>query len=389
MATSSFSFLRGAAGLMARDLAGLPSTDLRVQLAGDAHLANFGVFGAPGDEMVFDVDDFDETLPGPWEWDLKRLAVSLVVAGPIVGLGPRESRRIAQLAVRTYRRLMARLATLPYLAVWSFHLDRRTVERHARRGAVRELRHELERSGRPGGWSVMPRYVTSRHRRWRIRDEPPLLVHPGGSHDLEEAHTLFEAYSASLDETVRGFLARYRVVDVARKVVGVGSVGTDCRVLLLMGDDDVEDPLLLQVKEARPSVLEPYLGAPIYPSPAERVVYGQRAIQEAPDPFLGWSTLADRHYYVRQLRDRRYTPAPDRMDARALRGHGMLAGAALARAHARTGSAAMIAGYLGNRPTVDDAFADFAMSYAPQVHDDYTALLRAIRRGRLPAVSAV
>jgi uncharacterized protein (DUF2252 family) len=385
MSLTPLAFLRGSATLMASDLATTPSTGLRVQLGGDAHLSNFGVFGTPERNEVFDLNDFDETLPGPWEWDLKRLATSLVVACRSYRLGRTVGHRAALRAVRSYREQMNLYATMRYLDVWYSHLDPRRVSRQVERLARRVLGRYGRQARSRTSLAVFPRLVRRIGGRYRIRDEPPLIAHYSTSKEEELSHALFERYLASLDEDRRMLLARYRPVDVAQKVVGVGSVGTACSVVLLVGDRDSDDPLLLQLKQALPSALEPYAGASAYSNHAQRVVVGQHLIQEASDVFLGYGRVRDQDLYVRQLRDWKFTGDPATMGPKALVGHGELCGAALARAHARTGDPAGISGYLGTKDTFDRAIAEFAEVYADQNQRDYAVLLEAIRSGRLSA----
>jgi uncharacterized protein (DUF2252 family) len=385
MSASPFAFLRGAATIMARDLAGTPASGIRVQLAGDAHLGNFGVFGTPERDLVFDVNDFDETLPGPWEWDVKRLATSLFVAGQQNRISRTDLRSVVRSTVHGYRNWMQRFASMPYLSVWYWHLDRAEslsqlspIGRAMVRRAVARARgqtdlHAFPKMARPGPGGKV-----------RIRDEPPLIVHYRDPADDYASRTFFDRYRSTLPEERRLLLDRYEVVDVAQKVVGVGSVGTTCSVLLLLGDGDVGDPLFLQLKEADDSALEAYLPRSIYPNHAQRVVVGQHLIQEASDVLLGWSRWRSRDFYIRQLRDMKFAVDIGEMGARELAGHAELCATALARAHARTGDPAIIAGYLGEKDLFDVAITKFAEAYAEQNSADYRLLVEAIRDGRLP-----
>ncbi len=385
MALSPYGFLRGSAVVMAQDLATTAQTGLRAQLGGDAHLSNFGIFGTPERNEVFDLNDFDETLPGPWEWDVKRLATSLVVAARRFGLGRALGRRAALRAVRSYREAMNSYASQPYLDIWYSHLDPARVSplmgRPARRVVARYAQRAL-------GRTALHAFVRLVHRQggsYRVRDQPPLIVHYPNAEEESLSHRLFERYLTTLPEERRMLLERYRVVDVAQKVVGVGSVGTRCSILLLAGDTDTDDPLLLQVKQSLPSALEPHAGASAYPNHGERVVVGQHLIQEASDIFLGWGSVRGEDFYVRQLRDWKYFPDPRAMGPKELFGHGELCGAALARAHARTGDPARLSGYLGTKSTFDQAVAAFADAYSDQTQRDYVELLSAIKKGRLEA----
>ncbi len=385
MSTDPLAFLRGSAAVMARDLASTARTGLRVQLGGDAHLSNFGIFATPERNEVFDENDFDETLPGPWEWDLKRLATSLVVACRVNRLPRSRGRRAALRALRAYREAMNRYASLRYLDIWYAHLDpdrisrqvarlaRRVVDRYARAARVNTSLH------------IFPRLTRKVGAEYRIRDQPPLIVHYSSDREAEFTHALYDRYLSTLTEERRMLLERYHPVDVAQKVVGVGSVGTRCSIVLLLGDRETDDPLFLQVKQALASVLEPYAGASAYPTHGERVVVGQHLIQEASDSLLGWGSLRGEDFYVRQLRDWKFTADPGTMGPKELTGHGELCGAALARAHARTGDPAAISGYLGGKDTFDRAVTAFAEAYADQTARDHAALVAAIRKGRLPA----
>ncbi len=385
MALSPLAFLRGSAGVMARDLATTARTDLRVQLGGDAHLSNFGIFATPERHEVFDLNDFDETLPGPWEWDVKRLLASLVVASRANRFPRARSRRVALRAARTYREAMNGYAREPYLAIWYAHLDPEATSRQVARLARRAAgRYALRARGNTSS-HVFPHLVRRVGERLRIRDEPPLIVHYPTAERREFTHRLFERYLATLPEERRMLLERYHPLDVAQKVVGVGSVGTRCSILLLVGDRDTDDPLFLQVKQALASALEPYAGRSGYSNHAERVVVGQHLIQEASDSLLGWGRLEGRDFYVRQLRDWKFTVDPGTLGPKEITGHGELCAAALARAHARTGDPAAIAGYLGTKDTFDRAVTAFAEAYADQTERDYARLLAAIRRGELPA----
>ena len=385
MSTSPFAFLRGSACVMASDLATTPATGLRAQLCGDAHLSNFGLFGTPERDAVFDLNDFDETLEGPWEWDVKRLAVSLVEAGRQNGFSRGANRGAVLTAVRGYREAMRRFSGMRYLDVWYDHLDLSSLAKEVKRRGRTLFERAVDRARRQTGLHVFPKLARRVAGGFRIRDDRPLIVHYRDSADADASRAFFEQYRQTLPDERRRLLDRYHLVDVAQKVVGVGSVGTVCSVLLLLGDPDVEDPLFLQVKEAGPSALEPYAGASRFANHAERVVHGQHLIQHASDIFLGWSSLGARDFYVRQLRDMKFAYDITTLGTRAFVGQAELCGNALARAHARSGDPALISGYLGTRDVFDRAIARFAESYADQTERDYRRLLRAIRRGRLSA----
>lgn len=385
MSQSPFAFLRGAAVVMAHDLAATPVTGLRVQLCGDAHVRNFGFFATPERDQVFDLNDFDETLRGPWEWDVKRLATSLVVAGRQNRYGRSETRKAVRAAVRSYREMMAEFARMRYVDTWYFHLDRQSQFLPAGRDARRLIGRALAKARRATSLSAFPKMTVARQGRARIRDAPPLIVHYKDAAAFEESRSFYERYLATLPEERRMLLDRYHVEDVAQRVVGVGSVGLSCSVLLLMADSDAEDPLFLQLKQATASVLEPILGRSEYSNHAERVVVGQHMIQEASDIFLGWSHLRSRDFYVRQMRDMKFSYDVSTLGPREFVGQSKLCGLALARAHARTGDPARLSGYLGTRGLFDEAVTTFAEAYADQTERDYRNLLEAIKNGRIAA----
>jgi len=385
MSLSAFAFLRGAAGMMAHDLSTTPVTGLQVQLCGDAHVSNFGIFGTPERNEVFDVNDFDETLPGPWEWDVKRLATSFVVAGRRNRFGRSETRKAARAAVRSYREMMAEFASMRYLDVWYYHLDPQSQSLQAGRDAQKLIGRAMVRARRKTSLTAFPKLTDVMGKRTSIRDDAPLIVHYTDPSGFEESRSFYERYLSTLPDERRMLLDRYHIVDVAQKVVGVGSVGLACSVLLLMADPDVGDPLFLQLKQATASALEPFLGRSAYPNHAQRVVVGQHMIQEASDIFLGWSRLRNRDFYVRQLRDMKFSYDISTLGPREFVGQAKLCGTALARAHARTGDPARISGYLGSKGLFDEAVTLFAETYADQTERDYRELLKAIKNGRVAA----
>ncbi len=385
MSISPFGFLRGAAGVMAHDLARTPVTGLHVQLCGDAHMGNFGFFGTPERDQVFDVNDFDETLSGPWEWDVKRLATSLVVAGHRNRYGRSETRRAARAAVRAYRETMNELAKMRYLDIWYYHIGLQSQSLPRGRDPRKLIGYAATRARRRTSLTAFPKMADAVKGRYRIRDDSPLIVHYTDRAASELSRSAYDRYLASLPDERRMLLDRYYIADVAEKVVGVGSVGMRCSVLLLLADPDVEDPLFLQLKEATASALEPVLGRSAYSNHAQRVVAGQHMIQEASDIFLGWSRIRNRDFYVRQLRDMKFSYDIMALGLREFVGQAKLCGTALARAHARTGDPARISGYLGNKGLFDEAVAAFAEAYADQTQRDYEALLDAIKKGRVPA----
>lgn len=389
MMESAFAFYRGTADIMASDLASTPVTGLTVQACGDAHLCNFGGFATPERRVIFDINDFDETLPGPWEWDVKRLAASLVVAGRQIGLAESDSVRAARAAASSYRERMSDYAGMRALDVWydAIDLDRflKAVDSPARQEIVRKRLEKVEEKNVPD--YLFPKLVDHVGDTPRIKDDLPLIFHPtqeqtpGLESQFSEA---IRQYRESLPEHVRTLFDRFQFCDLAIKVVGVGSVGRMCAVVLFMADS--RDPIFLQVKEAVPSVLEPYIGKSLHANHGQRVVVGQRLMQSASDLFLGWTTGVDgRAHYVRQLRDMKISAVVESFDAADLRAYGRICAWALARAHARSGDPAMIAGYLGGSETFDDAIADFSVEYADQAQRDYRTFVKAIRTGRLKA----
>lgn len=393
MSTSAFAFYRGTAGLMAADLVGTPTTGLRAQLCGDAHLANFGGYSAPDRRLVFDVNDFDETLPGPWEWDVKRLAASFAVAARHSGLGPGEAGRIARRSVGAYREAMHGFAEARTLEVWYARMEAADLLERIPDGALRKRGEDRVRSARSrDSLQALKKLAEDVDGDYRIRSDPPVLV-PLREFDPERSP---EEVEALIDEVLRKYrstlapnrqvlLDRFCAVDAALKVVGVGSVGTRCWIVLLEGRDR-DDPLFLQVKEAGRSVLEAHLPASRYRSAGRRVVEGQGLMQASRDIFLGWTTGPEgRPFYVRQLRDGKVGIDTDRLPVEGLRFYADLCGQTLARAHARSGDPVAIAAYLGSGDTFDRAVAEFGEAYAEQAASDHARFLEAIDAGRLPA----
>ncbi|MFF8836903.1 DUF2252 domain-containing protein [Streptomyces sp. NPDC015130] len=400
MTESPFRFYRGAAAIMASDLAGTPRSGLTAQLCGDAHMLNFRLLASPERRLMFDINDFDETLPGPWEWDVKRLAASLVIAARANGFDDAERARIVRRTVRAYREAMIRLAGMRTIDVWYAKIDADRLEALAtdqlhRRGR-KKLARAMAKARTRDSLQAFDRLTETVGGRPVIAADPPLLV-PAGDlmpeferNALEEQfRDLMKRYGATLQSDRRTLLSGYRLADVARKVVGVGSVGTRCWIFLLLGRDD-EDPLFLQAKEADTSVLAPYVGASAYRNQGERVVSGQRLMQATSDIFLGWERVDGfdgrrRDFYVRQLRDWKGIVVPERMRPKDMEAFGDLCGVTLARAHARSGDRIAIAAYLGGGESFDRALAPFAEAYADQNERDHQALLDAVAAGRLPA----
>ncbi|RDK07193.1 DUF2252 domain-containing protein [Cupriavidus lacunae] len=393
MSASPFAFYRGAAAVMAADLAGAPTSDIRVQACGDAHLMNFGGFATPERNIIFDINDLDETLPAPFEWDLKRLAASIVIAAEHLALPKSDAARVVTNAVREYRERMHNYGWMRALDVWYDRIDLQKYEDRSGDpdivAAVRKRlaeRIEVERR-KSVPEHLYPKLVSAEGETPRIKDEPPLIFHPpedlapGLASGYEEA---IAAYRESLADHTRVLFDRFHFFDMAIKVVGVGSVGTMCGVGLFMAADN--DPLFLQVKEARASVLEPYAGRSVYPNHGQRVIVGQRLMQSASDVFLGWTRgKSGRDFYIRQMRDMKMSAVIEDWDAGLLRQYGRMCAHALARAHARSGDAAMIAGYMGSGQTFDDAICEFATEYCSQNRSDYRAFIAAIREGRIDA----
>jgi uncharacterized protein (DUF2252 family) len=401
MLASPFAFFRGAAALMAADLAGTPQSGPTVQLCGDAHLSNFGGFAAPDRELVFDINDFDETARGPWEWDVKRLAASIAVAGRALGLTAAARRLAVEAAVRSYRESMRRFATMGNLELWYARLDVATILGHIGDRVTREQRSAFKR--RVAGarakdhlraLSKLTEHVNGGP---RIVSRPPLVVpieelFPG--EDVEERmRALLRVYRRSLPAERRHLLEGYRYTHMARRVGGVGSVGTRTWIVLLIGRDG-DDPLFLQVKQAGPSVLERYGGRAAARNHGQRVVQGQRLMQVDGDIFLGWlrAPWADdttRDYYVRQLWDWKLGADVELMSAERLTVYVTLCAWTLARAHARSGDRVAIAAYLGSGSVFDRALATFAESYSDQTERDHAALEEAVRAGRVMAERGV
>ncbi|QES46680.1 DUF2252 domain-containing protein [Streptomyces venezuelae] len=400
MTESPFRFYRGAAAIMASDLAGSPDSGITVQLCGDAHLLNFRLLASPERRLMFDINDFDETLPGPWEWDVKRLSASLVIAGRANGFDEAERAVIVNSAVRSYREAMSGFAGMGNLEVWYSKIDAERLEElvaaQLRQGGQQKLAAALARARRQNSLQVFRKLTEVVDGRPRIAADPPLLTPIADLlPDVERSELerrfrrLLESYGRTMASDRGALLADYRLADVARKVVGVGSVGTRCWILLLLGRNG-RDPLFLQAKEADTSVLAAHLGASTYRNQGERVVAGQRLMQAASDIFLGWERVDGidgkrRDFYLRQLRDWKGIAMPETMSPKQLRTFGEICGLTLARAHARSGDRIAIAAYLGRSESFDRAVTAFAEAYADQNERDHQALVDAVRAGRLPA----
>ena len=402
MLESPFAFLRGSAAVMASDLAGTPTTDIQAILCGDAHLSNFGVFASPERKLIFDINDFDETYPGPWEWDLKRLAASAVVAGREKGFKEKKCRSLAVDLTRTYAQAMAKFSKARTLDVWYFHVEADAVVEafdNSSKGGKERAVKMVKKARKKTYQQTMEKLTHFEDGRRRINSDPPLLV-PIREWGLEEyfqdddlfkqiekgVEDAWSQYLESLPDERRLLLQRYRIKDAALRVGGVGSVGTRCIILLLEGEAE-DDALILQLKEAGPSALESYLTTQRYKDHAHRVVTGQHLMQATSDIFLGWNTglYSGRHYYWRQLKDMKGSVDVSKADYDGLQTYLGVCAVCLARAHARTGDGASIAGYIGKKDLFPKAIGDFAIAYADQTERDYQALLEAVESGRIAA----
>jgi uncharacterized protein (DUF2252 family) len=403
MAASPFAYFRGAALAMASDLAGTPTSRLTVQLCGDAHLSNFGLFASAERQLVFDINDFDETLPGPWEWDLKRLAASLQIAGQSLDFSDVQLRAIVMSTTARYRTAMAEFAGLSNLSVWHSVLPAEphlaSIRGDLDRGTAKLAAKTITKAKSRDHLQAQAKLVRRDGERSRFVSDPPLLVRldelatSAGAPDMTDRLTVaFGHYRDSLSADRRSLLDQYEPVDIARKVVGVGSVGTQAWIMLLIGRDQT-DPMLLQIKEAQPSVLERFLKPSIYKNSGHRVVVGQRTMQASTDILLGWHQLLGsddvlRDFYVRQFRDWKGSVEVEAMSATALAYYSALCAWTLARAHARSGDRIAISSYLGSGSGFDRAIADFAAAYADQNLRDYHSMLAAVASGRLPTHDA-
>ncbi|QSA97844.1 DUF2252 domain-containing protein [Methylococcus sp. EFPC2] len=386
MLRSPFTFLRGSAGLMAYDLSSTPNTGVRVQACGDCHLLNFGLFATPERNLVFDINDFDETLPAPWEWDVKRLAASFAVAGRDNQLPDEEARDAAVACAGAYREKLRDYSKLSPLEVWYDRLDAETLIALAPDAKVKKYREEMAEKARVRiGDHLFPKIATSVGGHPRLIDQPPVLFHVADEDHEERVLEALEAYRLSLPDERRVLFDRYRLADSAVKVVGIGSVGTRCLVLLFFSAEN--HPLLLQFKEACPSVLEPYAGKSAYKNHGQRVVVGQRLMQSSSDIFLGWCRGRRGYdFFGRQIRDMKLSIPIEEISAKQLKRYAGLCGWTLARAHAKSGDAATISGYLGKSDVFDQAIGDFALAYADQTARDHAALVAAERSGRIEAL---
>ncbi len=382
MAVSPFTFLRGAAIVMAQDLDATPVTGIHAQICGDAHLNNFGIYATPERNQVFDVNDFDETLPGPWEWDIKRLAASIVLGGRANSFPVAINKQAVLSCVQAYREHMWKYSEMRHIDVWYSRIDYENSLQFVHPTFRWYIDKQRDKSRERSSLQVFPKLTMLIDGKHRFKDDPPLIAH---LHDEELAHQLrglVETYRPTVQEDRQVLISKYTCVDVAQKVVGVGSIGTRCYVLLLLGNDS-NDPLLLQIKEAQASVLERHLGPSVYTNHGQRVVCGQRLMQAASDLFLGWTRSGSTDYYLRQLRDMKLTVDIETLIPDGFIEYCRFCGWALARAHARSGDSAQISGYLGNSNTFDRAIATFAEIYADQTARDHAALVAALRAKQL------
>jgi uncharacterized protein (DUF2252 family) len=401
MLVSPFTFYRGAAMIMAADLADTPRSGLMAQSCGDAHLSNFGVFASPERQLVFDLNDFDETLPGPWEWDVKRLAVSMMIAAMNNGYAVKDQEEVVLATVAQYREAMRMFAGHGNLDVWYAHLDIETTLENYRTQlkpkTAKRTEKAIAKARTRDSMSAFSKLTHIVDGQLRIADLSPLIVPYDQLGTGQEAEVMFEAftvllraYRGTLEAHRRDLLEGFHLVDVARKVVGVGSVGTRAWIALLLGRDD-QDPLFLQIKEAEASVLEPYLGPSEFANHGERVVVGQRTMQAVSDIFLGWLHVKEgfdgraRDFYVRQLRDWKGSAEVEQMVPEGMAMYGKLCGWTLARAHARSGDRIAIAAYLGGGASFDRAIVEFSSAYAEQNERDYKRLTKAVKSGEIVA----
>ena len=404
MLVSPFAYFRGAALPMAADLAGTRSSGLRAQLCGDAHLSNFGAFASPERRLVFDLNDFDETLPGPFEWDVKRLVASMAVAGRGSGFTAKKRRKVALATAAAYRTAMREFAATSILDVWYARFDvddaLARLKSDLPKKAVRQTKAQITKARTRDSTQALAKLTTVKDGRRRIVSDPPLIVpieELAGNLDVDAVYwflrRLFTGYTRTLPAYRRRLVERFTLTAVARKVVGVGSVGTETWILLMEPDDGFE-PLLLQAKQAQRSVLADYTGQSEYHNQGERVVAGQQLMQAVGDIFLGWQSAtppgrSSADYYFRQLRDWKYSAEIDGMNAAAMTDYGRLCGWTLARAHARTGDRIAIAAYLGGSDKFDHAMAGFGETYADQTERDHAALVDAVASGRVQAQAGV
>ena len=387
MLQSPFAFLRGSAVVMAEDLYNTPCSDIYVQCCGDCHLMNFGGYATPERNQVFDINDFDETLPAPFEWDVKRLAASVIVAGRYKEFNPKEIKKAAFATVKTYSKEINAFAAMRQLEIWYNRLDEASIIKMFKtdREFVKRIKSITEKARRNTHEFAFPRLSEIKNGKRRIMDDPPLIYHPKDDDKLvESGNVFFDEYYNSLTDDKKSLLDRYRLEDIALKVVGVGSVGTRCLIGLFNVSD--EDAIILQFKEGNSSVLEKYAGKSIYPNHGERIVNGQRLMQTVSDIFLGWTnSKSGFDFYVRQLRDMKASANIEGFTPVFLKDYSALCGWALAKSHAKAGRSPEIAGYVGKSDAFANAVTEFAIQYADQTEKDYKLLVAADRDKRIVA----
>ena len=390
MLQSPLAFLRGSAAIMAADLAGLPTTNIRVQSCGDCHLQNFGWFATPERNLIFDITDFDESRRAPWEWDVKRLVTSVVLASRELQLplSPPIQEELGRVTAKSYREHIAEFEAMSPLEMWYVRLDStELMKRSPEIGSVTRCQQIVDAARQRTIEHLLPKITERVNGKLQFKDRPPLISHPAQFDRLQtEIHAIIQQYRETLTDERRVLLDRYQMVDVAYKVVGVGSVGLRCGIILMLDPD--EAPLVLQIKEARASVLEKFVGKSERTHDGHRIVHGQRLMQAASDQFLGWANdSAGRCYYFRQLRDMKLSIGIDQMSMADLRDYAQLCGWALARAHAKAGDASTISGYLGSGEAFDEALGQFGIAYADQSVIDFETLKAAAKSGRIPVAT--
>jgi uncharacterized protein (DUF2252 family) len=389
MLTSPFAFLRGAAAIMAGDLAANGvTTGIDVQLCGDMHIANFGLFASAERNLIFGINDFDETLPGPWEWDLKRMVASIISGGRFLGANDKLCKKSVLAAVSSYRKRMKEYSRMGVMELWYSTISEKDILKSLSPPQKKALKKMTGKARKHTNVQVLGKMTDIVDNKHRLHDDPPFIIHQTNAQNgepIEDAlAAVLESYFQSLTDDRKSLLRHYRIVDIARKVVGVGSVGTRCWIIFLMGNS-TNDPLFLQVKEAQPSVLEPFVSKSAYENAGQRVVTGQRMIQAAPDIFLGWGKHNGITFYVRQLRDMKGGAEfdPGKVNFKNMTHYCTLCGWALAQAHSKSGDGAMIYGYVGKSDELDEAMVRFAFSYADQTESDHQALIAAEMSNRI------